>query len=171
MDEALVHRKRSSRIQIRETEKEEAKAAAIKRAEEEEKQSRARRLEARQQKEEAERIKRETAREQRRKEREAKEEAQKRKDETPRCRLYSLTDSVTPNSFYAADSSESQVDVVGESSGKITLLPNPGASQQKNGRKRAPINGTASGSRTPLGDDWELDCEICHRRGVNIVSP
>lgn len=27
-----------------------------------------------------------------------------------------------------------------------------------------------SGSRTPAGDDWELDCEVCHRHGVNLVS-
>ena len=34
-------------------------------------------------------------------------------------------------------------------------------------------NGSARGprvSRTPAGDDWELDCEVCNRRGVNLVS-
>jgi hypothetical protein len=32
-------------------------------------------------------------------------------------------------------------------------------------------NGTsnANGSRTPVGEDWELDCEICGRRGINQV--
>lgn len=29
-------------------------------------------------------------------------------------------------------------------------------------------NGVASGSRTPAGEDWELDCEICLRRGINL---
>ena len=73
LEEALVHRKRSSRIAIKESEKEEAELAAKKKAEENEKMSRARRLEARQQKEEAERERRESAREQRRKEREQRE--------------------------------------------------------------------------------------------------
>lgn len=38
----------------------------------------------------------------------------------------------------------------------------------QNGRPAG--NGYGSGSRTPIGEDWELDCEICHRHGVNIVS-
>ena len=29
---------------------------------------------------------------------------------------------------------------------------------------------SASGSRTPVGEDWMLDCEICHRSGVNKVN-
>ncbi len=29
---------------------------------------------------------------------------------------------------------------------------------------------SASGSRTPVGEDWILDCEICHRSGVNKVN-
>lgn len=41
-------------------------------------------------------------------------------------------------------------------------------------RRSGPVNGSTSGSgssgRTPIGDDWELDCEICHRRGINQVS-
>jgi hypothetical protein len=74
LEEALVHRKRSSRIAIKESEKEEAELAAKKKAEEDEKMGRARRLEARQQKEEAEREKREAAREQRRREREQREQ-------------------------------------------------------------------------------------------------
>ncbi|KAJ3890976.1 hypothetical protein GG344DRAFT_48286 [Lentinula edodes] len=77
-EESITQRKRSSRIAIRESEKEEVRLAAKKKAEEEEKMSRAKRLEARQRKEEAERIKRETAREQRRKEREEKEEREAR---------------------------------------------------------------------------------------------
>jgi hypothetical protein len=48
------------------------------------------------------------------------------------------------------------------------MLYSPGKTQTYG----ASINGSAttSGSRTPLGDDWELDCEICSRRGVNVVS-
>lgn len=74
MEEALVHRKRSSRIAIKESEKEEAELAAKKKQEEDEKMSRARRLEARQLKEAAEREKKESAREQRRRERELREQ-------------------------------------------------------------------------------------------------
>jgi len=74
MEEAVVHRKRSSRIAMKEVEKEEERAAMRKRLEEEEKTSRARRLETRQQKEHAERLRRENAREQRRKERELQEQ-------------------------------------------------------------------------------------------------
>ncbi|KAH9995744.1 hypothetical protein BJV77DRAFT_205745 [Russula vinacea] len=29
---------------------------------------------------------------------------------------------------------------------------------------------SASGSRTPVGEDWMLDCEICHRSGINKVN-
>lgn len=80
-EEAVVSRKRSSRIAVKESVKEEARLAAQRKAEEAEKMSRAKRAEARQQKEEADRIKRETAREQRRKEREAKEEEEAREAE------------------------------------------------------------------------------------------
>lgn len=77
LEEALVHRKRSSRLALRESEREEARLAAKRKQEEDEKFSRARRMEARLQKEEAERIKRENAREQRRKEREAREDTRR----------------------------------------------------------------------------------------------
>ncbi|KAJ7573885.1 hypothetical protein C8J56DRAFT_502233 [Mycena floridula] len=29
-------------------------------------------------------------------------------------------------------------------------------------------NGSTSGTCTPKGEEWELDCEICHRKGMNI---
>lgn len=81
MVEAVVHRKRSSRIAMKESEKEEERAAMRKRVEEGEKMSRARRLEARQQKEQVERLRRENAREQRRKERELQEQESAEKSE------------------------------------------------------------------------------------------
>ncbi|CAL1715762.1 unnamed protein product [Somion occarium] len=81
LEEAVVHRKRSSRIAIKESEKEEARMLAKKRAEEAEKQARARRLEARAKKEEAEREKRENAREQRRLEREERERKAREEEE------------------------------------------------------------------------------------------
>lgn len=45
----------------------------------------------------------------------------------------------------------------------------------QNGGLRNNSNGNStltagSGSRTPVGDDWELDCEICYRHGINLVS-
>lgn len=73
MENALVHRKKSSRIALRESEKEEARLTARRQAEEKEKMSRSRRLEVRKQREEEERLRREQGREQRRKEREARE--------------------------------------------------------------------------------------------------
>ncbi|KAK7051068.1 hypothetical protein VNI00_005180 [Paramarasmius palmivorus] len=136
MEEAIVHRKRSSRIAIKESEKEEARLAAQRKAEEEEKMGRARRAEARQKKEESERMKRELAREQRRKEREAQAEAQEREESTP-------------------------VDVADTMEGKSEP-------QAKKNKTTASVNGLSSGTRTPAGDDWELDCEICHRRGINV---
>ncbi len=73
LEEAVSQRKRSSRLAVKENEKEEARLAAVKKAEEEEKLSRARRLEARQKREEGERLKREAAREKRRLDREERE--------------------------------------------------------------------------------------------------
>jgi hypothetical protein len=58
---------------MKESEKEEARLTAIRKAEEEEKLSRVRRLEARQKREEEERVKREAAREKRRLDREERE--------------------------------------------------------------------------------------------------
>ncbi|KAF9452324.1 hypothetical protein P691DRAFT_795034 [Macrolepiota fuliginosa MF-IS2] len=143
-EEALVHRKRSSRIAIRESEREEARLAAQRQAEEEEKMSRTRRLEARRQREEEERLRREQAREQRRKEREARE--MRRQTET------------------------------GESANTATLPPGPSQFSPKSHksakmhdsqqRLKAPTNGT--GSRIMNRNDWELDCEICRKRGVNV---
>jgi hypothetical protein len=34
------------------------------------------------------------------------------------------------------------------------------------------VNVSKSGTQTPKEDEpWELDCEICHRRGMNLVGP
>ncbi|KAF9243566.1 hypothetical protein BU15DRAFT_42854 [Melanogaster broomeanus] len=137
MEEAIVQRKRSSRIATKEIEKEEERATMRRRAEEEEKMSRARRLEIRQQKEQAERLKRENAREQRRKERELREQ-----------RLAAVHEF---NSKYVRRISSSFLVLTGSES--VTL-------------SAAPTNGTGSGSRTPV-ENWELDCEICGRRGFN----
>ncbi|KAG2036286.1 hypothetical protein BDR03DRAFT_866433 [Suillus americanus] len=136
-EEAVVHRKRSSRIAIKESEKEQELLAAKKRAEEDEKMSRARRAEARRQKEEADRIKRENAREQRRKEREAKQAAEPETDTSQEP----SSSSIPPGQM-----------------GKFPTLSVP-----------VPVNGSgaaSSGSRTPA-EDWELDCEICGRQGIN----
>jgi hypothetical protein len=65
-EEAVTHRKRSSRLALKEIEKEEARLRAIKEAEENEKFDRARRAEARARKEEESRKQREEKREERR---------------------------------------------------------------------------------------------------------
>ncbi|EGN99035.1 hypothetical protein SERLA73DRAFT_54656 [Serpula lacrymans var. lacrymans S7.3] len=131
LEEAVVHRKRSSRIAIKESEKEEARMAAKRKAEEVEKLSRARRLEVRLQKEEADRQRRENAREQRRKEREQKDKEQ-----------------IT---------SEGKIDLQ-----SVILTPS-----QDTRRSTRLLSVPGSGSRTPMGEEWELDCEVCHKRGIN----
>lgn len=72
LEEAVTHRKRSSRIAMKEIEKEEARLLSQRKAGEAEKLSRAKRLEMRQQREEAER--------------EKKEREQRRRDHGPRTR-------------------------------------------------------------------------------------
>ncbi|TFY50123.1 hypothetical protein EVG20_g11707, partial [Dentipellis fragilis] len=151
LEEAVTHRKRSSRLALRESEKEEAKLAAQRKAEEEEKQSRARRLEARIKREEEERQKRENAREKRRKEREEREERTRQRHEHK-------TEDVGSSSI------GTPVDIDNDEPAQSRKRTRP--SQPAPGKASRP--GTASGSRTPpSSEDWELDCEICHRRGIN----
>lgn len=146
MEEAIVHRKRSSRIALKEVEKEEARMAAAKRAEEEEKLARLRRAEARAKKEEAEREKRERAREQRRLEREERERrASERKD---RCILLAIR-AAFPLTVHVNSST-----VLTPSASVVSSSVQPTR------------NPTPNGVRTP---DWTLDCEICGRCGVNMV--
>ncbi|KAJ3757319.1 hypothetical protein EV360DRAFT_46251 [Lentinula raphanica] len=158
-EEAITQRKRSSRIAIRESEKEEARLAAKRKAEAEEKMSRAKRLEARQRKEEEERVKRETAREQRRKEREAKEEKEAKeaeeKERKEKQKAERAAERAKQRSVHSKSGAQSAM------SNDVLLLHLPDGS----------TNGSARGppvSRTPAGDDWELDCEVCNRRGVNL---
>ncbi|KAK7454556.1 hypothetical protein VKT23_011309 [Stygiomarasmius scandens] len=148
MEEAVVHRKRSSRLAIKEIEKEEAREAARRRAEEGEKMGRQRRAEARAQREEAERTRRELAREQRRKEREAKEKAEEEEEEEEERKKQ-----------------EENQQVEEEAASEPT--------QGRRSRKRASgsaINGWSNGysHTTSKANDWEVDCEICQRRGTNI---
>ncbi|KAI0654682.1 hypothetical protein C8Q70DRAFT_936899 [Cubamyces menziesii] len=141
LEEAIVHRKRSSRIALKESEKEEARLAAKKRAEEEEKMARARRQEARLKKEEAERAKRERAREQRAKEREEREARARAKAER-------------------AESKD-----VDTSAARSTATPTVNGTQPSSVQPSRVV--TPNGVRSP---DWVLDCEICHKQGVNVVS-
>ncbi|KAI9056816.1 hypothetical protein FKP32DRAFT_1681974, partial [Trametes sanguinea] len=144
MEEAIVHRKRSSRIAMKETEKEEARLAAKRRAEEEEKMARARRQEARLKKEEEERAKRERAREQRRKEREEREAKIARARER------------------AAQRAESKD--VDTSAARSTTTPTVNGTQASSSVQPSRVV-TPNGVRSP---DWVLDCEICHKQGVNV---
>ncbi|KAF5367052.1 hypothetical protein D9758_004057 [Tetrapyrgos nigripes] len=141
LEEAVVHRKRSSRLAVKELEKEEARAAARKKVEDDERLGRQRRAEARAKRDEAERTKREQAREQRRKEREAKEEAASDEAEEK-----------------AQDESE-EIDV-GE------LPPVQNTRRRAQGLRSSTNGWSTSRSGT---SDWEVDCEICHRQGFNIV--
>ncbi|EIW84183.1 hypothetical protein CONPUDRAFT_163372 [Coniophora puteana RWD-64-598 SS2] len=138
MDEAVSHRKRSARIAFKESEKEEEQRKVQQRAEEEEKLSRTRRLEARIKKEEEERQRKENAREQRRREREEREENRARlTEEAAKSRQTGKEKGSGPSQSPAA-----------------SVLTNGVSSKAE------------SGTRTP-GEDWELDCEICQRRGMN----
>ncbi|EMD33317.1 hypothetical protein CERSUDRAFT_117938 [Gelatoporia subvermispora B] len=139
IEEAIVHRKRSSRIALKESEKEEARVAAKRKAEEDEKFARVRRVEARAKKEEEEREKRERAREQRRKEREEREERARAKAER-----------AERGSANASKSSTATPALNGTHSNESIQLSRIG---------------TPNGVRSP---DWMLDCEICHKSGVNV---
>lgn len=158
----MVSRKRSSRIAVKESEREEQRAAARKKAEEDEKLSRARRAEARQLKEEADRLKREQSREQRRKEREAREAQEKAQAEGYAHPHTQLTCSNLPSR------SEMQVDVVGDAPPAVPVARNGSMSPGK--LRNYNVNGSTSGTQTPMSEDWELDCEICYRKGLNVVS-
>lgn len=165
MEEAVVHRKRSSRIAMKEIEKEEERAVMRKRVEQEEKMSRARRLEVRQQKEQAERLRRENAREQRRKEREFQEQQSPETCEAESKSGYCLC--FTLNILTATCRPDASVDIVQKKTSS-DLLP-PGQSKALVSLSAVPINGTGSGCRSPV-ENWELDCEVCGRKGINQVS-
>jgi len=57
-----------------------------------------------------------------------------------------------------------EVDVVGDEDSPAPVTQENADVSKVNGRIE-----TKSGSRTPIGEEWELDCEVCHRRGINLV--
>lgn len=61
-----------------------------------------------------------------------------------------------------------QIDVVGDDLQRRSRTN--GLPSRRSGPMNGSMSGSGSGARTPMGDDWELDCEICHRRGINQVS-
>lgn len=136
-------------------------AAAAKKAEEEKELARARRLEARQKKEEADREKRENAREQRRLEREAKEEQARLRDEakTKETRYAFLDLAQQCHSHFSCSV---DVDVVGTTAPHLPSSVDPG--------RRSYSSATGSSSSVGANGRWELDCEGCQRRGVNLVG-
>jgi hypothetical protein len=160
---------------MKESEKEEARLAAIRRAEEEEKLGRVRRLEARQKREEEERLRREAAREKRRLDREERErKAQAGLEE--RWVIFSQMLALVAEvaSLFSPKASSPSVDVVGDdplSFPKAPAKAKPGRPRKKAvAQASSSASATASGSRTPVGEDWVLDCEICRRTGVNKVK-
>ncbi|KIJ51033.1 hypothetical protein M422DRAFT_44233 [Sphaerobolus stellatus SS14] len=134
-------RKRSSRLAVKESIRQAEIEAARKKAEEEKELDRHKRWEARTKKEEEERQKRENSRSTRLRER-AKREGREDGDE---------------------------IDIVGEDSE---------ANHPVNGTKEESVPpttglpakyGSKSGTQTPKEDEpWELNCEICHRHGMNL---
>lgn len=174
-EDALMNRKRSSRIAVREMEKETARLEAIRKAEEEEKMARLRRLETRSRREEEERLKREQARDQRRKEREERELARAR-----RLERAGYVPSLVCNMIMCANehglvfhSTEEDVDVLSED------LPDgvPVAAEEKTGHGHSeaskPVRRRSkkkSSQNSTENETWELDCEICGSKGINKVS-
>ncbi|KAL1745390.1 hypothetical protein HDZ31DRAFT_63138 [Schizophyllum fasciatum] len=160
IEEAVVHRKRSSRIAVKESAKEEARMAAKREAEEIEKNSRARRHEARLAKEQEQgREARESAREQRRREREEREERARKEleekeiaerlkaEEAERAPTSDDTPAKANGSTRSRSNRKRKVNNAAAPTSEVKLMPAP------------------TGSRTP---EWELDCEVCHRRGLNL---
>ncbi|KAH9838790.1 uncharacterized protein C8Q71DRAFT_833159 [Rhodofomes roseus] len=139
IEEAVVHRKRSSRIATKESEKEQQREAVRKKAEEDEKLSRAKRMEARAKKEEDEREKRDKERERRRLEREEREERARQKEERARRREQAEEQRASTSTPAAGTHSAESV--------LLSTVPTP------------------AGTQTP---GWVLDCEICGKRGVNL---
>ncbi|KAI0035502.1 hypothetical protein K488DRAFT_68310 [Vararia minispora EC-137] len=175
MEEAVTQRKRSSRLAIKDQEKEEQRLAEIRRQEEEEKMSRVRRLEARQKREEEERIKRENAREQRRKEREEREARRHALVEAQEQEESSLA--TTPIDVVNEDLAPEQKSAVATPAKTPRKRQKP-AEKIANGEAGEPGKATpkragrkvkgADGAGKPGSEEWELDCEICDRRGKNL---
>ncbi|KAL5485769.1 hypothetical protein ACEPAI_6810 [Sanghuangporus weigelae] len=145
-EDALMNRKRSSRIAFREMEKETARMEAIHKAEEGEKMARMRRLEARSRREEEERLNREQGRVQRRKEREERELARSLRLE--RASAEKEVDVLT----------EARSDSAAKVEGKV-----PRNEVQKHARHRT----KKSSEKSAESETWELDCEICGAKGIN----
>ncbi|EJD06674.1 uncharacterized protein FOMMEDRAFT_144617 [Fomitiporia mediterranea MF3/22] len=148
-EDALMNRKRSSRIAIKEMEKEAERLATARQAEEDEKMARMRRLEARARREEEERLRREQAREQRRKEREERELARSRRLERERR--------VTE---------DEPVEIQSQPESSDATKPQNVPSSSGSAKTSRPRGGTKANKRTKTGD-WELDCEICGSKGIN----
>ncbi len=155
--EAIVHRKRSSRIATRELEREEQLRRENANREMEERMERSRRAEARAAREEAEFTSRERAREDRLKEREeraaAREDAilrqhladEKAKIAREKRRLQREGESIKTGS-----DSEDDVQTHGKASGTITPK--------------------TTAAKATGGDKWELNCEVCRRTGWDLVG-
>ena len=67
------------------------------------------------------------------------------------------------------------IDIVGVDTPqpKAPVKPPKGKPGRPRTRPIPPVassSASASGSRTPVGEDWVLDCEICHQTGVNKVN-
>ena len=142
--------------------------AARKKAEEEEKLGRVRRLEARQKREEEERLRREEARERRRLDREERERKAQEEEKWGLFLKY-----LQPTNFESPRTNAgSSIDIVGDDSHqrKASAKAPKGSSRTKTVAPAVSSSASASGSRTPVGEDWMLDCEICHRSGVNKVN-
>lgn len=146
--------------------------------------SRTRRLEARQQKEEAERLKHESAREQRRQEREAREEARRNltiqyvlwffisfishhhscRQEADRLAKIEKAEKAEKEKAEKAEKAAKAKAAAAKAKARVPSGQQENHSGRANGKKKS-----ASSKGAPGGEEWELDCEICHRKGKNLV--
>ncbi|TFK70279.1 hypothetical protein BDN72DRAFT_877858 [Pluteus cervinus] len=138
LEEAMTHRKRSSRIAIKESEK--AEATSKKLAEERERSGREKRLEARI----LANTQIETPRERRRREREEKDALRRTK--------YDLSFVPRPISLTTPTSQET------------TSTDGPST---KTRSSSLVSTGPIPGSLPSQGEEWVLDCEVCHKHGIN----
>ncbi|KAJ7052485.1 hypothetical protein C8F01DRAFT_1065667 [Mycena amicta] len=138
LEEAIVHRKRSSRIAIKEQEKEAAQLLTRQKTEATENKTRAQRLEARLAIQEVERERREAA------------------------RAHRKGDTDEDASSTAGTAPDEEIVVVGMD----PLLETSRTTAVSTAAGYA--SGSTSGTRTPKGDDWMLNCEICGQSGLNV---
>ncbi|KAG9011097.1 hypothetical protein FRB94_009240 [Tulasnella sp. JGI-2019a] len=151
--EEVVGRKRSTRLAVLQSQKECENAGAAGKVEAGVKMDRAQRMEHRERLQAEDRERREREREERRREREIEEEEEEAKAKA-----------------------EAEAEVLAKSIAEGRAVTQNGVGHGANGSatrrvrrtKTAPTAATATSRTASPADDWELACEICHKKGWNV---